>query len=37
MSDTDKDFRFMALTDLITELQKESLTLDVDSEDKECV
>lgn len=34
MGDSDKDFRFMALTDLMCELQKESLTLDPDTEEK---
>lgn len=34
MGDTDKDFRYMALTDLMGELQKESLSLDSDTEEK---
>ena len=34
MGDADKDFRYMALTDLMGELQKESLSLDSDSEEK---
>ena len=34
MNEADKDYRYMALTDLMTELQKESLSLDPDSEEK---
>ena len=34
MGDADKDFRYMALTDLMSELQKESLSLDSDTEEK---
>eukprot|EP00116_Pleurobrachia_bachei_P001870 sb/3462132/ len=36
MNEADKDYRYMALTDLMTELQKESLSLDPDSEEKIC-
>ena len=34
MTSTDKDFRFMATNDLMTELQKDSIKLDDDSERK---
>jgi len=34
MQSTDKDFRFMATNDLMTELQKDSIKLDDDSERK---
>lgn len=34
MSSVDKDFRFMATNDLMTELQKDSIKLDDDSEKK---
>ena len=34
MNEADKDFRYMALTDLMTELQKENLSLDPESEEK---
>ena len=34
MTSTDKDFRFMATNDLMTELQKDSIKLDDDSESK---
>ncbi len=34
MSSVDKDFRFMATNDLITELQRDSIKLDDDSERK---
>ena len=37
MGDADKDFRYMALTDLMSELQKESLSLDSDTEEKVIV
>ena len=37
MGDADKDFRYMALTDLMSELQKESLSLDSDTEEKVTV
>ena len=34
MSSVDKDFRFMATNDLMTELQRDSIKLDDDSERK---
>ena len=34
MTSNDKDFRFMATNDLMTELQKDSIKLDDDSERK---
>lgn len=34
MGSVDKDFRFMATNDLMTELQKDSIKLDDDSEKK---
>uniref|UniRef100_A0A8C5SJ39 Uncharacterized protein n=1 Tax=Laticauda laticaudata TaxID=8630 RepID=A0A8C5SJ39_LATLA len=34
MTSSDKDFRFMATNDLMTELQKDSIKLDDDSERK---
>ena len=34
MTSADKDFRFMATNDLMTELQKDSIKLDDDSERK---
>ena len=34
MTSSDKDFRFMATNDLMTELQKDSIKLDDDSEKK---
>lgn len=34
MTSTDKDYRFMATNDLMTELQKDSIKLDDDSERK---
>ena len=34
MSSVDKDFRFMATNDLMSELQKDSIKLDDDSEKK---
>ncbi len=34
MTSTDKDFRFMATNDLMTELQKDSIKLDDESERK---
>lgn len=34
MQSSDKDFRFMAANDLMTELQKDSIKLDDDSERK---
>jgi len=34
MGSVDKDFRFMATNDLMTELQKDSIKLDDDSERK---
>ncbi|QQP58310.1 Uncharacterized protein FKW44_003583, partial [Caligus rogercresseyi] len=34
MTSADKDFRFMATNDLMTELQKDSIKLDDDSEKK---
>ena len=34
MTSSDKDFRFMAANDLMTELQKDSIKLDDDSERK---
>lgn len=34
MNSVDKDFRFMATNDLMTELQKDSIKLDDDSERK---
>ena len=37
MTSTDKDFRFMATNDLMTELQKDSIKLDDDSERKVSV
>lgn len=36
MLSTDKDFRFMATNDLMTELQKDSIKLDDESEKKVC-
>lgn len=36
MSSSDKDFRFMATNDLMTELQKDSIKLDDESEKKVC-
>lgn len=36
MTSNDKDFRFMATNDLMTELQKDSIKLDDDSEKKVC-
>ena len=37
MSSVDKDFRFMATNDLMTELQRDSIKLDDDSERKVVV
>ena len=37
MTSSDKDFRFMATNDLMTELQKDSIKLDDDSERKVCL
>lgn len=34
MTSNDKDFRFMATNDLMTELQKDTINLDDDSEKK---
>lgn len=34
MTSPDKDYRFMATNDLMTELQKDSITLDDDTERK---
>ena len=34
MTSNDKDFRFMAINDLMAELQKDSIKLDDDSERK---
>ena len=34
MTSSDKDFRFMATNDLMTELQKDNINLDDDSERK---
>lgn len=34
MSSPDKDYRFMATNDLMTELQKDNITLDDDTERK---
>lgn len=36
MTSSDKDFRFMATNDLMSELQKDSIKLDDDSERKVC-
>ena len=36
MTSSDKDFRFMATNDLMTELQKDSIKLDDESERKVC-
>lgn len=36
MTSNDKDFRFMATNDLMTELQKDNIKLDDDSEKKVC-
>lgn len=36
MMSSDKDFRFMATNDLMTELQKDSIKLDDESEKKVC-
>jgi hypothetical protein len=37
MTSNDKDFRFMATNDLMTELQKDSIKLDDDSERKASI
>ncbi len=36
MSNRDKDFRFMALSDLLNELKKDTFKLDSDNEKKVC-